>query len=476
MAFFMNPGAMFLGCLGTSEQKFLVKLIETAAQSGYTRFVEPCAGTFAMANLAVQNGFKPEQIETSDVNMMSTMLGYAITDQSLEPLEIHAQGFEDSELLDPATALYAQLYLRTSKNAGNDYFYQMLTDLRLRRQDHIENINRQIEVVRNLLHGMSYRPMDMWEHLKEVLDDPHALIIANPPTYFSGYEKFYDTQGKMTWKEPEYQLFDPETDYQQFYDMCMGAKALVLCYQEKRVNETVGYTIYARYGTRADLNAYITTNREEEATALANGKKIKRPSGSKLEPLQCSLLPRDYEIQKESKIQIVMASPAQAQYYRQLWTHNIIGSLAKNNYILLIDGYVAGVFGTFISDGYVTDRETVFVWYVMKNPHKEYRIGRLIYMLSLNKELYGRIIEQIRYEKLRKVKTAMLTKYPENKEVRGIMKLVNRAEDKKNGYKLTYEAELIEGRSEQETLIEWLRREKQWKMNRAKASRSGDAP
>ena len=137
MAFFMDPGAMFLGCLGPSEQKFLVTLIETAAKSGYTRFVEPCAGTFAMANLAVQNGFKPEQIETSDVNMMSTVLGYAITGQSLEPLEIHAQGFSDEELLDPATALYAQLYLRTSKNAGNDYFYQILTDLRLRREEHI---------------------------------------------------------------------------------------------------------------------------------------------------------------------------------------------------------------------------------------------------------------------------------------------------------------------------------------------------
>ena len=98
MAFFMDPGAMFLGCLGPSEQKFLVTLIETAAKSGYTRFVEPCAGTFAMANLAVQNGFKPEQIETSDVNMMSTVLGYAITGQSLESLEIHAQGFSDEEL------------------------------------------------------------------------------------------------------------------------------------------------------------------------------------------------------------------------------------------------------------------------------------------------------------------------------------------------------------------------------------------
>lgn len=352
MAFFMDPGAMFLGCLGPSEQKFLVTLIETAAKSGYTRFVEPCAGTFAMANLAVQNGFKPEQIETSDVNMMSTVLGYAITGQSLEPLEIHAQGFSDEELLDPATALYAQLYLRTSKNAGNDYFYQILTDLRLRREEHIESINRQIEVIKNLLGGMSYRPLDMWEHLKEVLDDPHALVIANPPTYFSGYEKFYDTQGKMTWKEPPYELFDPETGHQQFYDLCMDAKALVICYQEKRVGEAVGYTIYARSGTRADLNAYITTNREFVDTLLDN-------------------------------------------------------------------------------------------------------------------------IEQ---EKVAKMRTAMLTRYPENKEVRGIMKLVNRVEDKKNGYKLTYEAELVEGRTEQQTLQEWLRRENEWQKNRAKASsKSKDA-
>ena len=470
MAFFMNPGAMFLGCLGTSEQKFLVKLIETAAQSGYTRFVEPCAGTFAMANLAVQNGFKPEQIETSDVNMMSTMLGYAITDQSLEPLEIHAQGFEDSELLDPATALYAQLYLRTSKNAGNDYFSQMLTDLRIRRKDHIESINRQIEVVRNLLHGMSYRSLDMWEHLKEVLDDPHALVIANPPTYFSGYEKFYDTQGKMTWKEPEYQLFDPETGHQQFYDMCMDAKALVICYQEKRVGEAVGYTIYARSGTRADLNAYITTNREEEATALANGKKIKRPSESKLEPLDCSMMPRDYEIKEDSKVQVIPIKAAQSQYYRVLWTHNFVGSSATYNRALLIDGYVAGVFGI---SKMVAD--SVFIWYVMKVPHEKYRLGRLCYMLAQNRAFVDTLLDNIEQEKVVKMRTAMLTRYPENKEVRGIMKLVNRAEDKQNGYKLTYEAELVECRSEQQTLIEWLRREKQWQTNRAKASRSKDA-
>ncbi|MCM1245513.1 MAG: hypothetical protein NC293_07710 [Roseburia sp.] len=464
MAFFRDPGEMFLGCLGSVEQRFLVKLIATAAESGYTRFVEPCAGTFAMANLAVRSGFKPEQIETSDVSMMTTVMGYAITEQSLETLKIHAQGFSDEELLDPATALYAQMYLRTSKSAGNAYFYNMLIDLKERREEHIANIRGQIENTKKLLHGMSYRPMDMWEHLKEVLDDPHALIIANPPTYFSGYEKFYDTQGKMTWKEPKYQLFDPDTGHKQFYELCMDAKALVICYQEKRTGEAEGYTIFARSGVRADLNSYITTNQEAKATDLAHGKKIKRPSESKIEPLECSMLPRDYEITEKSKLQILPIKAAQAQYYRVLWTHNFVGSSAAFNRALLIDGYVAAVFG--ISK---MQSESLFVWYVMKISHEKYRLGRLCYMLAQNRAFADTLLDELEREKCTKIRTAMLTKYPENKEVRGIMKLINRVQDKQNGYKLTYEAELKE-RTEQQTLEEWLRREEQWRKNRTKAT------
>ena len=45
------------------------------------------------------------------------------------------------------------------------------------------------------------------------------------------------------------------------------------------------------------------------------------------------------------------------------------------------------------------------------------------------------------------------------------MKLVNRQKDKNNGFKLTYEAELTD-RTEQETLEEWLRRERQWQKSR----------
>ena len=177
------------------------------------------------------------------------------------------------------------------------------------------------------------------------------------------------------------------------------------------------------------------------------------------------MLPRDYEIKKDSKVQVIPIKAAEAQYYRELWTHNFVGSSATFNRALLIDGYVAGVFG--ISK---MASDSVFVWYVMKVPHKIYRLGRLCYMLAQNREFVDTLLDNIEQEKVTKMRTAMLTRYPENKEVRGIMKLVNRVEDKKNGYKLTYEAELVEGRSEQQTLQEWLRRENEWQKNRAKAS------
>lgn len=461
MAFFMDPGTMFLGGLNGVEQMFLIEIIKNARMNGYTRFVEPCAGTFALSNLAIQSGFKPEQIETSDVNIMTTVMGYAITDQSLEPLKISAQGFDDEELLDPAVALYAQVYLRTSKNAGNEYYHNILRDLKERKEEHIAGIRKQLEAAKNLLGGMSYRALDMWEHLKEVKDDPHAIIALNPLPYAAGYEKFYDTLDRMKWNEPHYSIFDPDTGYEELYEMLQDAPALLLCHQENETGCTSGATIFARPGIRSEINSYITTNREEEAVAYAHGKKIKRQTESKLEPLSCSMLPLDYQITPDSDIKIIPVSGAQSSYYRMLWTHNFVGSQATYNRAVLIDGYVAAVFG--ISK---MQAESIFVWYVMKVPHKVYRLGRLCYMLAQNRCFVNTILDEIEREKCVKMRTAMLTKHPENKEVRGIMKLVNRQPDKEQGFKLTYEADLIEGRDEKATLKEWLGKEKKWQENR----------
>ena len=472
MAFFMDPGAMFLGCLNGVEQKFLIELIKTARRSGYTRFVEPCAGTFAMANLAVQSGFKPEQIETSDVNMMTSVMGYAITGQSLEPLQIHAQGFSDEELLDPAVALYAQIYLRTSKSAGNEYFHNILRDLHDRREEHIESIRRQLEATKSLLGGMSYRPLDMWKHLEECYDDPHCIVIANPPTYTAGFEKWYDTGGRMTWKEPEYGIFDPKTGLTELYDKMSDAKCLLMCYEENAPGLTAGHPVFARYGVRDGINVYLTTNRPDEATMLAEGKMITRPNEGKLEPLDCSILPRDYEITRKSKIQITQIERTAAQYYRKLWTHNFVGSAAPINMAVLIDGKLAGVFGldksALTMGAFGTQvSDAVFLMYGMTVPHKTYRLGRLLQMLTQNKALIMSICTDLEKEKAKTLKTVQMTKYPESKEMRGLMELTKKVPDKKMGWRLTYESPLYD-RTNEETLDEWLRREERWQKQREK--------
>lgn len=476
---FQNPGAFFLGTLVAQEQKFLKTLIENARQAGYTKFVEPCAGAFAMSHIAVQCGYKPEQVESSDVAMFTSIMGYAIMDKPLTELQIHAKGFTDEELADPAVALYAQLFLRTARHAGQMYFHNILLDLQYRREEHIQEIRKQLDRAKQTLHGMNYRPLDMWKHLEECKDDPHAIIIANPPTYTAGFEKWYDTGGAMTWKEPEYGIFDPSTGLTELYQKMGDAKCLIVCYEENNPGKTAGHPVFARYGVREGVNVYLTSNRPDEATALAHGKMVTRPEEGKLEPLDCSIMPIDHEITRKSRIQIMQIERVNAQYYRKLWTHNFVGTVAPTNMAVFIDGMLAGVFGldkstlTIGAFGKVVT-DAVFLVYGMTVPHKTYRLGRLLTMCAQNKNLIMSICNEAEKEKVKSLKTVQMTKYPEAKEMRGLMKLTRSAPDKKYGYRLTYESPL-QDRNAKQALNEWIEREERWRREREKTKSAQQA-
>lgn len=473
MAMFQNPGTFFVGgTLTPVEQRFIAVLLKNAHKQGYTRFVEPCAGAFAMSHIAAQCGYKPSEIEASDVSMFTSIMGYAITGQSLEELEIRADGFTNEELLDPAVALYAWKYLKATRNAGREYGYELMVDLESRREYYIDSLRTQLDRAKQSLNGMSYRPLDMWKHLETCYDDPHCLVVANPPTYAAGFEKWYDTGGCMTWKEPEYGIFDPKTGLTELYDKMNDAKCLLMCYEENAPGLTAGHPVFARYGVRDGINVYLTTNRPDEATMLAEGKMITRPNEGKLEPLDCSILPRDYEITRKSKIQITQIERTAAQYYRKLWTHNFVGSSAPINMAVLIDGKLAGVFGldksALTMGAFGTQvSDAVFLMYGMTVPHKTYRLGRLLQMLTQNKALIMSICTDLEKEKAKTLKTVQMTKYPESKEMRGLMELTKKVPDKKMGWRLTYESPLY-NRTNEETLDEWLRREERWQKQRKK--------
>lgn len=66
MAGFNSPSILFLNTWDKPERDWNGNLFRQAPASGYTRYVELYAGAFANCMVAVENGWKPEQIEACD--------------------------------------------------------------------------------------------------------------------------------------------------------------------------------------------------------------------------------------------------------------------------------------------------------------------------------------------------------------------------------------------------------------------------
>lgn len=459
-----STGALFIGALKPSDKSFLKTLLENALKEGYERFVEPCAGALAMSFLAAEAGFNPKKIEASDVSYFSGVLGRAVSDKALDDMCIQAEGFTKEELQDPAVALYAQLYLRTVSKAGKDYFLELLKDLQYRRKEYIEDIREQINIVKGKCKGMSYRDLDLQVHIDEVLDDPKAVIVLCPPTYTAGYEKFFDTQGRLKWREPSYGIFDCDTGVRDLYEKVKDAKALVIIYEERAIGDYIGTPVYGRDAGRAGMYMYLVANRPEEAKRLANGKDIERKAGVKMTPLKKPILPSEYIVTEKSVVEVMPIKAENATYYRRLWTHNFVGGASGSAMAMLIDGYVAGVFGYDKFTMSLGSGKDLLFKFGMTAP-SEQRLNRLMYMLAVNKECVFQFLNDIQRESTAGVMTIMLTKYPESKEMRGLMKLVGKQPEGKNGFKLKYRCD-IQDKTKQEVLREWLQKEARWKKAR----------
>ena len=308
---------------------------------------------------------------------------------------------------------------------------------------------------------MKYRDLDMMVHLEEVLNDERAVVVMCPPTYTAGYEKFFDTNGKLSWKEPEYGIFDAKEGLNQLFEKINGAKALVIVYEERETGDCIGEPIYGRDAGREGMCMYLASNRPEEAIRLAEGKEIDRKSGQKMSPLKYPIMPSDHIVTRKSNLQVIPIKAENATYYRKLWTHNFVGGASGSSMAMIIDGYVAGVFGYDKFTMSLGDSCDLLFKFGMTAPSKQ-RLNRLMYMLAVNKEQVWRFLDDIGKERTKGVMTTMLTKYPESKEMRGLMKLTGKDKDPKNGYKLKYRTDLKD-RTKEETLREWTEKEERWK-------------
>lgn len=472
MASFIQPGLMFIGTVREPERKALKRLFSAAIKNGYEHFVEPACGAFSMSRIALESGFKAENIDTSDISMFSAVFGRAITGQSLESLEIKSEYFKDYDLSKPEVVLWAQVILRNSMASTSYYQKSIINDFYERAEYHQERISDYIKRYREILGKMKFSEKDFFDHIKEYENDEKAVIILALPTYTGGYEKFFDNDGGIQWKEPEYNIFNPEEDYKKVVEYCKKIKPLVIMYEETATGQYSENPFFIRHGTRLGYNTYLTTNRIEEVLCLTGEKNGTRESEAKIQGLKYDYISEDYEITENSKVEVVLISVQNASYYKLLLTHNFTGgAVASNaNYAVLIDGKLSGVFGftgTLLDLGTAVEGEFgQWLSYSMCIPYKKMRILRLNTMLAMTKNIYMSKLSDVLRSKATMLFTTMISKYPESKQMRGLMKMYKREDIGANGYRLSYKSSLTDD-SIEEVFKKWYQKEIQYLKNKA---------
>lgn len=484
---FAAPGVLFAGNSAAPERAFYRAVFAHLPARGYTRYVEVGVGSFAATLVAANAGVPPSRMETSDVTLYTAIVGSCIAGRDLADLDVRLDGepvaLPDGEIVDQAAyLLYVQLLARTRVKDQVDYWHHLVIDLERRAAEHQKSIRDSLAGLVQRLAGLSFTPMCMWRHIRDVADDPHAVIVAAPPSYKSGFEKFFDTGGALTWAEPEYEIFDPEVDMQRLADTMAEMPALLMFLQEDFTGKAAHPQPVFAHPLSPGRTAYVVSNRPDEIFAITGGPKVSTRGGVDTTPADQPILPYGYDVTDQTKIQVVSAGQQVVDYYRDLWMHRLAARNAASspyNLLLLLDGQVAGVIGYSI-DTMKRARPNSAMWshhlvmrFALGAPHPTMRLTRLATMAALQKPIAATALgvgaaAQYLAASIGLI-TVEMTRHPEAKGLRGLMKL-NRREPHPDGHRLVYEAPWSDTPLDQ-VLVEFCAKERKWQKSRANAGR-----
>lgn len=471
---FASPSILFLNSWNQVEREFMqqaaTKLYRTGA---FTRAVEPCAGGFAMSGVFRESGFPKDALEASDVNLFSAIVGTAMADADLSDLGVRVDGkvvpLTGDVELDAAILLYEQCLARMQAKPNVHYWREIVLDLTSRRDPHIEKLAYYVKQLRDrFTPGLSYVVEPMWDHMRRISDDPHALILLNPPSYTGGYERFFDTKSRLTWDaEVEYEVWDPARDLPKLVEESAEWAATLLCLHLAPHGHCVHPDPVYAHDKRRGANDYIWSNHPDVIREAIGGDVSRTRTIADHQKLDNPILPHDYEITPDSEVGVVKMTSRQTHYYKDLWIHRLDFANASCEFGLIIDGHIAGMAG-FAQIPLGDEQQSLSMLYAVGPPHDTFRLTRLVKMLALTRGVLNLCMNPWFVVTAERVVTKNWTKHPEAKGQRGIMVLLDRKTHPQFGYELSYSGQIVD-RTVQATFDEWIAREKQWQQSQQPA-------
>lgn len=472
MGGFNSPNILFLNTYDALDRKYIQELVPKLRQEGYNRYVELYAGAFVMPLIVASSGIKPEDMYCYDISLFSNILGYVFSNQDVRRLEVRKNGelielSDDDNVKNGAVLLYEQALARLKKAENIVYFEYLVDDMEERKEVHINNLYEKLKKMNAVLNGLHFETLYIWDAYEKEKNSKDTFIVSNPPTYKGAYEKFFDTNGVITWvgDSIEYELWDGSIHCKELLDKSIGCDALLLFLQQaNKEKSAMESPISARYLSLTQ-NVYWNTNKPDLINRV-NGKKQETATGAKRKKSKYSIMPVGYKITEKSKIEVFVEEQQVAEYYRNIWLHRITGKSVSAHFCVVIDGYLAGFIGidlNAITRPYNDNaKPAIILSYAVSSPNTQYRMARLFVQLAKSKKIicnalsgsknnqytaYATVAEQLC--------TVEYSRFHEVKGLRGIMKLEKKDKLKENLFALKYYADLND-KTKEEVLKDFL--------------------
>ena len=163
MAGFMSPSILFLSTWDTPERGYLSALLPKLRAAGYKHYHEPAVGGFAMPLVALDAGYDPRSMTTSDVHLFTGILGTLLSGGDFEDLEVRYDDrpidfSECSTDVDKAALLlYTQYLARIQTKPEGEYWKSLCEDLERNSDYHKASFREQLSRMAGRIGGLTYR-------------------------------------------------------------------------------------------------------------------------------------------------------------------------------------------------------------------------------------------------------------------------------------------------------------------------------
>lgn len=321
----------------SDQRKFLLAALVFLLPSNPVVHI-PAVGQFSLARVALEAGYKPENVYLYDENLYSGLIGNLIDPTAPEPkymLTAESEYLytllgEDTPTLRAAFVIYQ---MKLSEYDGLDHLRERFDDLVENAGTHILRLADQIEAIVGELKGVHY----IHRTMPDVVCDEHGAdeVVLVPQPLYSGHAVKGFKYGDYITYESGLEAYRYATELEGLYEASKESDAVFFWYHNKSVDGfPVEEVVFSKEYKPTKLEYWLCS----KPSKLEGFKNLKAIVSFHRQPFAAYPLPvwgLDDEVRPDSTVRFVTVNQNVELYYRDLWAHRL-GSTAGDRYMLMI--------------------------------------------------------------------------------------------------------------------------------------------